>query len=71
MKPAQAIQVYVSIKPGVRFHSKSRSLLLLPQLDPQSTRGKLTTDRSIRGRKCNRAWLNELPAGLDDGLMDR
>ncbi len=71
MKLVQAFQVYVSVKLGVRFRSKSRSFLLPPPIDPQSTRGKLTFNHSISGCNCNGDWLNELPAGLDDGLMDR
>ena len=71
MKLAQAFQVDVSIKPGVRFRSKSRSLLLPPPIDPQSTREKLVIDRLFRGFEVQRFWVDELPAGLDDGLMDR
>ena len=71
MKLVQAVQVDVSVKLGVRFHSKSRSLLLLPPIDPQSTRGKPAIDRSFRGFEVQRFWVDELPAELDDGLTAR
>ena len=71
MKPTQAFQVDVSIKLAVLIRAVTRRLLLLPQFDPQSTRGKLTTERSFRGCNCNGDWVGELPAELDDSLMAR
>ena len=71
MKPAQAFRVDVSVKLAVIIRTGIRSLLLLPQLDPSSTRGKLTTDHSISGCKCNGIWVDELPPELDSSLTAR